>query len=209
MEFTATSAANIVLALLPGFLAERIERMLFYLRSLDKGNEYVSALIYTFVINALYALIGRGLFNLDYPTFIPESAGCLRANPQIGGIALLLLLSISVGGLCGILKYKDWPLKFLREKEFTKRTFHSSFWSEMMTRKKEFVQIEFKNGNRICGYLDAFDLEFGKGPVIFLTGAKWQQLDGQAVDDRVPREILISGEQIEIIEFYKDGNTDV
>lgn len=204
MEITVITV-NILIFLLPGFLALRIDRAIFYNRGEDRFQDLITALIYTFLIILLYTLLVQQISCLTFPSLtIGQGEKWTVIVNEPYGLLIIALFAVILGSSFGYAKNKDFPLVFLRNLKITKRTYYSSFWYEIMNSREDWVVVTLKNGDGLVGYPKQFNVDYEHGPAILLIDSYWIKRDGIEVDDSSEhRTLLIHFDDIKIIEFFK------
>ena len=204
MEVTVITI-NILIFLLPGFLSLRIDRAIFYNRGNDRFQDLITALIYTFIVILLYTLLIQQLCGSSYPslTIREGEKWSIIVNEPLG-LLIITLFAMILGLSFGYFKNKDFPLRILRNIKVTKRTYYTSFWYEVMNTREEYVVVLLKNGDELVGYIKQFSNDYEQGPAILLTNSFWRKRDGIDVEDYELRTLLLSFDDIKIVEFFKE-----
>jgi len=188
----------------------RVDKLIFYHRGDSKFQDAISSLIYTLIIILFYALIFQQLFKLSFPSIKIISAPDFRLSVfEPWGLLFIVLLSVFIGLSFGYIKNKDFPLYILRKWNMTKRTYHSSYWYEIMNSRNDWIIVKLRNGDELIGYPERFNNDYEKGPALLINHANWQIIEGVEVNDNFDRTILLNFEDINLIEFinedYKNG----
>lgn len=197
MELMSTSLTELVLFLMPGFLAAWI---LYGTTSHPKPSQFeriIQALVLTFLIRGLVSLTGviflwlGGIHTVGEWTETSE-----LITSSIASVVLGLFLAFCIN--------KDFIHKFLRKIGFTSRTSHPSEWFYVLSEKVTFVVLHLVDGRRIYGWPKEWPIERGKGqfyimePVWLANDASEDDVENLGVDG-----ILIDSNDVQFIEFMK------
>jgi hypothetical protein len=216
------STLGVFLLLLPGFVTLIVERSLAYQREEAGTTTVAKALVYSFVIYAVFyvfALIWRLL--ADLANLNLDKMDIFHDQTVTHGLKVLLLLVVSILLGLGIarLKMTDWHMRRARKMHLTKRTARSSIWIDIFQdyfagkgekRKEEkrekgaWVTVHLKDGRRIFGWPQYYADAFEDGPVLFLNDAKWINRKNEEFKIAAPG-IFVMGSEIKYIEFKSRG----
>lgn len=193
----STSLVELVLFLMPGFLAAWI---LYGTTSHPKPNQFeriIQALVLTFLIRGIVSLTEvmfiwlGGIYTIGAWTSTSE-----LITSSIASVALGLFIAFCIN--------KDFIHKLLRKVGFTSRTSHPSEWFYVLSEKVTFVVIHLVDGRRIYGWPKEWPIERGKGqfyimdPVWLANDASEEDVENPYVDG-----ILIDSNEVQFIEFMK------
>lgn len=190
---------QILLFLIPGFIATKIYDMLIVRPSKDKFHVIIEAMIFSMIVYTIFSLIpGMKPVSLDPAGF------SVSYNPL--AFLLLLLIAIIIPIVISLFVYHDWPLKLARRINLTKKTARASVWNDTFNEHTTWITIGFADGRRITGWPRFFP-DHPEDPCFFLIYPRWvTQVKGEQVMIPLDVEgILITKEmQIEYIYFLKD-----
>jgi len=199
MDLISTTSIYLLLLLLPGFVSMFVARALAYRPDSQVFDKVLSALVYTFLIHSIYALIFNGLT----PWILRISEGSLTVTLQSkAGLLSFFAIAVSLGVAAGLLENKDWHMKFVRWAHLTSRTSRQSVWMDVFLDKKgSWVTVHLKDGHSVDGWPEYFSDTFTVGPAVFLKQAFWISEDRDPIGIPDPG-ILINGNEIHSIQFY-------
>ncbi|MGB8657039.1 MAG: DUF6338 family protein [Candidatus Zixiibacteriota bacterium] len=203
-----------LLILLPGFITLFVERLLSYQRQ-DIGAIFIAkALVYSFINYSLFSVTGLSLISWTIRVTSAQTKE-ITINPMLFAPLIMLVISVTIGLLIGLLKTKDWHMRFARGIGLTRRTSRTSIWLDIFhdkySRKKEkehprdgsgaYVSVFLKDGRQLYGWPEYFSDDFHDGPILFLTKAAWISEEGNETKIPYPG-ILLNGSQVKFIQFY-------
>ncbi len=197
MEFMSASLTELVLFLMPGFLAAWI---LYGTTSHPKPSQFeriIQALILTFLIKGLVSLIEVAFVLLGKVHAVGEWTDSSE-------IIVSSIVSVLLGLFLASCVNKDVVHKYLRKIGFTTRTSHPSEWFYILSEKVTFVVLHLVDGRRIYGWPKEWPIERGKGQ-FYIMEPVWLPVndEGEAVENHDVDGILIDSNDVQFIEFMK------
>ncbi|MDP8238206.1 MAG: DUF6338 family protein [Candidatus Hatepunaea meridiana] len=193
----------LLLVLLPGFISLLIDRGFVYRPGDTVFDKLIRATFYTFIIHIVYTMIMREFTPWDFNT--DKSKLTIEFTNRLG-VILLFGIAVLLGCIVGWLKTNDIYMRLARRCKLTNLTARSSIWQDVfIDKRRSYVVINLKDGRRINGWPEYYSNQFVKGPVIFLSNAKWIfKEDEKEGEIEIPNPgILINSDEIQFIQFYK------
>ncbi len=183
--------------LMPGFLTAWVVYGLTTYTKPSQFERIVQALIYSFIVTALVAVVESLL--LLAGRFIQLGTWDHSAEVIASGI-----LAIALGLLFSFFMTNDAFFRQARRLRMTSRTpFPSEWYGAFAARPPRYVVLHLDGGRRITGYPMEWPTEPSSGH-FKLTDAAW--LDDQ--NNETPLDtndsILIAAKQVEMVEFLKN-----
>lgn len=186
---------EVLVFLLPGFLAAWI----FYgLTSHPKPGQFervVQALIFTFIIRVL----------LEPTRHLATVLGeVVNVEPLGASVEQLwsLILAVLLGSLLAYLTNTDRVHKRLRAWGFTTRTSHPSEWFCVFSEKVTFIVLNLKDGRRLYGWPKEWPVEPSRGQ-FYVMLPSWVLDDGSQIELPQVDGVLISAEDVKWVEFIR------
>jgi hypothetical protein len=164
-------AIGILVILLPGFLAARIEQRLVVNPEQNEFDKIIEALLYSLFVYVSFSAIFRS-FPLSVTT---EKVGeathySIDANPYhlaaLIGLAVLFAVLQSYAGTHDV-----WGRLFTSLR-VTRRTWRASIWSDVFHNYGGVVQVELADGRSVMGWLKYFS-DRPEQRSLFLERAAW------------------------------------
>jgi len=197
-------ALGILLLLLPGFTCAYISQHLAVRREQTELDKVVEALIFSFV---LY-LATLPFFGYTLPVSWRLAVdGSYQITPHYSHLLTLLASSVAIGILYAANINRDWLLTILRLCGVTERTARSSIWNDIFQEVGGFVQVGFKDGKRLIGWVRYYSDDTNDSSV-FLEDAAWvmENDEQQSIDG--PGILLTKESAIETVSFLNWTTTD-
>jgi len=170
-------ALAILFVLLPGFLCAYIAQSLAVRRKQSDVDKVIEALIFSLI---LY-LITLPHFGFTLPVhWQPEPSGALRIAADYRHLLVLFSLAVALGVLYAANINHDWLMSLMRLVGVTERTARTSIWNDAFQEIGGWVQVGFKNGTQIQGWVRYYSDE-GEESSLFLERAAW--IDGAERDE--------------------------
>ena len=197
---------NILLLLLPGFMAGQIFYSLFHSDDVSMSKRVLDALLFSFFI---YLLVS--LFVAWEPlAYVRENSGRLEyvfnKNNKIllFSIAAIVLVPIVVG----FIYFTDLVHTILRKLNITTKTSRSNTWNDAFLTENRYVIVTFKDGRRVRGYPTMFSSDPEEG-FLYLYNPAWINDDKEKEEEPDYIEsnchgFLLNRDNIELIEFTLD-----
>lgn len=183
--------------LLPGFVSAYISQRLAVRRERSELDKVVQALIFSFL---LY-LATMPAFSYSLPlSWRSDLTGSYLIFANYRFLLVLLALSIILGVLHAANINHDWLLWCLRWAKITERTARSSIWNDTFQEIGGFVQIGFKDGKRLIGWVRYYS-DDSDDCSVFLEQAAWVNDDDQREWIKGPGILLTKESAIESVSF--------
>lgn len=196
-------ALNILLLLLPGFMAGQIFYSLFKANNVSASKRILDALLFSFVIYMIISLF----VTWEPLAYVKEVSGQLnymftKNNVIIClSLAAIILVPISVG----FLYFSDLLHTVLRKLNITTKTSRTNTWNDAFLTQDRYVIVTLKDERRIRGYPIMFSTDPEEG-FLYLYNPAWVNDDKE--NDEEPDYIesnchgyLLNRENIDLIEF--------
>lgn len=169
-EFKFEALAVLVI-LLPGFLAARLEQKLTVTGKRSELDKIVEALLYSFAVYLIYALLTKSFplsvkdtLNGQSHEYTVETKPLLLSS--LAGIAVALAVLKSFAG------NHDLFGKLFRRLRISQRSWRDSTWSDVFHSNGGAVQVQLGDGRSVIGWLKYYSDEAEDG-CIFLERAAW------------------------------------
>jgi hypothetical protein len=169
-------AITILVVLLPGFLAARIEQRLTVNPKQNEFDKTIEALLYSFFIYLIFTAIFRSFpVSLNVEKTGDTAHYSIEASPL--RLALLPLIAVVLSGLVSFAANNDYFGRFFRWLRVTRRTWRSSTWADVFHNFGGVVQVELTDGRCVLGWLKFFS-DRPEDRSVFLERAAWVNADG-------------------------------
>ena len=192
-------ALTVLVILLPGFLAARLEQRLTVKGDRTEFDKTVDALLYSFLIYVLYSSFTKS-FPFDIRDTITAQG---HEYTIITNVALLAGLA-SIGVVLAILKSylvnRDVFGKVFRKLRISQKTWRDSTWGDVFHTYGEAVQVQLTDGRSIMGWLKHYSDDLVEG-CIFLERAAWVAADDALIEIDGPGILLSKASEISSISF--------
>jgi len=167
------SLLSVLVILLPGFLAARLEQRLTVGPKQNEFDKVVEALLYSLFIYLTSTAISRSL-----PVSLKvEKTGDLTrysVETNLWRLALLPLIAVIYAALMSWASNNDILGRFFRKIRVTRRTWRSSIWSDVFHGYGGVIQVELADGRCVMGWLKYYS-DWPENASIFLERAAWVQ----------------------------------
>lgn len=200
-------AITVLVILLPGFLAARIEQRLVANPEQNEFDKTVEALLYSFFIYLSFTAINRSLpVSLRIEQVGGASRYSIEANPT--RLALLPLIAIILAALMAFATNNDFFGRFFRWLRVTRRTWRGYVWSDVFHDYGGVVQVELADGRSVIGWLKYFSDRPENGS-LFLERASWVVAGNtESVPIDGPGILLTGASDIRSVMFLNAGGSD-
>lgn len=186
--------------LLPGFLTAWVFHALTAYPKQSQFERVIQALIFTLLVKVLSdsfkeITIYIGSF---YKVFEWSTGKELATS-----IILAFLLGL-------VLSYYTNNSKFhglLQKLKITNQSSFNSEWEDIFNSVTSFVILDLKDGRRIFGWPSVWPSDPSKGHII-LQNPEWISENGEYIPMSSAQFIVIKAEEIEFVEFLKEGNSN-
>ena len=150
----------VLVILLPGFFAARIEQRLTVNPEQKDFDKIVEALIYSFFIYLAFTAVIRSFpVSLRVDKEGQSTSYSISASPF--RLALLPLIAIVLATIVSSATNHDWFGGFFRWLQVTRRTWRSSIWNDVFQVHGGVVQVELADGRTVIGWLKAASINKG------------------------------------------------
>jgi hypothetical protein len=164
-------AITLLVILLPGFLAARIEQRLVVNPEQNEFDKTIEALLYSFFIYLTFTAIYRSFpVSLTIGKTGESSTYSINASPF--KLALLPLIAILLAALTALASNQDFFGSFFRWLGVTRRTWRASIWSDVFHNYGGVVQVELADGRSVIGWLKYYS-DRAENASLFLERASW------------------------------------
>ena len=181
----------ILIVLLPGFFASRIEQRLTVNPDQDEFDKIVEALIYSFFIYVIFTVIDK-----TFPLALKINQGpangfsySLVASPF--RLALLPLIAVVLAVLVSSATNHDWFGRFFRWIGVTSHTWRPAIWNDVFLSHSGVVQVELADRRSVIGWLKYYS-DRPDNASLFLERASWVREDGGCTEIAGPGILLTS-----------------
>ena len=197
-------ALNVLIFLLPGFVATAFLDALTVPGKRTDFQRFVSALMLTFVIYIIYVLV---LDNTPVLLMEQDQNGVKVYGIQLvkGAMVWLFIITVAISILLAVSINHDLHMKIFRKIGITKRTSRVSVWHDVFMDQKHYVVVNFEDGRRIVGWPEHFCDDVNERS-LFLSSSAWIDTSGdeQKKIELDNHGILITDNaKISTIEFVK------
>jgi hypothetical protein len=196
------AALAVLLVLLPGFLTARVVQSLCVRPSQTELDKIVEALLYSFLIYVVFAVLREPS---PLRVIVTERAdGAKVFSPQVDSVDLLflLLLAFVLGLAVSASVTNDLHGRLFRRARLTQRTTRSSIWSDVFHELGNYVQVQFCDGRKIIGW-PRYYADTPEEASLFLENAAWVDRDNKLVDIPGPGVLTTKNMPIESIMFLR------
>lgn len=199
-------AIAILVVLLPGFFAARIEQRLTVNPEQKDFDKIVEALIYSFFIYLTFTAITHSFpISLRVDKEGPSANYSISASPL--RLALLPMIAVVLATIVSSATNHDWFGGLFRWLQVTSRTWRSSIWNDVFQLHGGVVQVELSDGRSVIGWLKYYS-DRPDNASLFLERASWVRDDGQPVEIIGPGILLTGENHVRSIMFLDAGNPD-
>ncbi|SRR5712692_2349373 len=194
-------ALGVLLVLLPGFLCARVVRSLCPRPQQTELDKIIEALLYSFLVYVLYALIYRSLpLVLRAESQDGGKRYSVEANPWLLLLLTAVALALALG--VGFSLTNDIHGRILRRLRFTQSTFKISVWSDTFHSYGQYVLVELRDRRTVLGWV-RFYSDAPEESSLFLADAAWIGSDGKRTKIDGPGILLTKDAGILSIAFLK------
>ncbi|SRR6266576_1820459 len=183
-----TGALTVLLVLLPGFVCAKLIRWLCPRPQQTEMEKVVDALLYSFVIYAMFVLI----FGIP--------ATIMRRH-----VVILAVIPFLLAALISFFLTNDFAGGLLRRCRLTHRTTRPSLWHDVFHEYSGYVLVELADSRLVFGWVEFYS-DFPNPPTLFLKDACWIDPKTNGRNQIAGPGILISGE-FKSIGFYTAKDT--
>ena len=196
MGETSKDVLALLTQLMPGFLTAWVVYGLTTYTKPPQFERVVQALIYSFLVNGLVAILEVVLL------FVGKTIklGIWDKSSEVIASAMIALL---LGILLSFYMRNDAFFKLARHLKLTTRTPFPSEWYGAFAVKPRYLVLHLSGGRRISGY----PIEWPTEPTVGhfrLTDAAWLDDENTETPLDGDQSILIEAKQVEMVELLKD-----
>ncbi len=172
----STDALTVLLVLLPGFICAKLIRWLCPRPQQTEMEKVVDALLYSFIVYAIFVLI----FGVP--------AKLSRSN-----VAVLVAIPVVLAALVSLFLTNDFAGGFVRWCRLTHRTTRPSIWHDVFHQYSGYVLVELGDGRLVFGWVEFYS-DFPNSPTLFLKDACWIDHATGKRNQIAGAGLLVSGE---------------
>jgi hypothetical protein len=191
-------AVTVLIVLLPGFLAAKLEQKLTVKSGRTELDKIVDALLYSFLIYVLYSLLTKS-FPLDFRDTVTAQGHDYTIVTNAPLLAALVAIAVGLAILKSYAVNKDLFGKIFRWLRISQRSWRASTWSDVFHTYGEAVQVQLTDGRSIMGWLKHYSDDAEEG-CIFLERAAWVA-DDALIEIDGPGILLSKKSEISSISF--------
>jgi hypothetical protein len=196
-------AITVLVILLPGFFAARIEQRLTVNPEQKEFDKTVEALIYSFFIYLVFTAITR-----SFPVSVTINQEGKATNYSVAAsplrLGLLALIAVVLPTLVSFASNNDLFGRFFRSIRATRRTWRSSVWSDVFHAYTGVVQVELVDGRSVMGWLKYYS-DRPEEASVFLEHASWVSAEGHPTAIDGSGILLTAASGIRSIMFLHSG----
>jgi Family of unknown function (DUF6338) len=196
MGETSKDVLTLLTQLMPGFLTAWVVYGLTTYTKPPQFERVVQALIYSFMVNCLVAILERVL--LFAGKFV--QVGIWDKSMEL---IVSTALAIAMGVLLSYLMTNDVFFSLARYLKLTSRTPYPSEWYGAFATKPRYLVLHLIGGRRLSGYPIEWPTEPTTGH-FRMTDAAWIDDDNSESPLDGDDSILIEAKQVEMVELLKD-----
>jgi hypothetical protein len=171
-------AIAVLIILLPGFFAARIEQRLTVNPDQNEFDKTVEALLYSFFVYLVFTAITHS-FPISVKIEKVGEANRYSIEASILHLALLPLIALVLATLTSFASNNDLYGRVFRWLRVTRRTWRETVWSDVFHAQTGVVQVELADGRCIMGWLKYFSDRPGNAKSLFLERTAWVTPDLQ------------------------------
>jgi hypothetical protein len=187
---------TILTQLMPGFLTAWVVYGLTTYTKPSQFERIVQALIYSFIVSALVAV-------LETLLLFAGRCICLGTWDHSAEVIASASIAITLGFLLSFFMTDDAFFSLARRIGVTSRTaFPSEWYGAFKVGPPRYVVLHLDNGRRITGYPSEWPTEPTIGH-FKLIDAAWLDDDNKDISLDMNHSILIAAKQVEMVEFLK------
>jgi hypothetical protein len=199
-------AIAVLVILLPGFFAARVEQRLTVNPEQREFDKTVEALIYSFFIYLVFTAVAHSFpISIRIDKEGQATSYSISASPL--RLALLPLIALVLATLVSCAANHDWFGRIFRALGVTGRTWRSSIWNDVFHSQGGVVQVELADGRSVIGWLKYYS-DRPENASLFLERASWVQANGEPVLIDGPGILLTAESGIRSIMFLNFETTE-
>ncbi len=204
----SVEAVNILLLLLPGFIAGQVFYSIFQVADVPVSKRTLDALIFTFVIYLIVSSVylWQPLATVNFA----DGSMSFSVNENSKLIWLALAVTVVVPIVIGSLYHSDVLHAVFRKLNITTKTSRKNTWNDAFLSQNRHVIVTLKDDRRIRGYPTMFSTDPEEG-FLYLYNPAWINDDKE--DDSEPdyfesgcHGFLLNRDNIDLIEFTLNEN---
>ena len=190
---------TVLVVLLPGFFAARLEQRLTVNPKQSEFDKTIEALLYSFFVYLIYTGIFRSLPVSLKADKVGESVHyTIEASPL--RLVVLPLIALVLSVLVSFAANNDFFGGFFRLLRVTRRTWRSSTWADVFHSYSGVVQVVLTDGRSVMGWLKYFS-DRPEDRTMFLERAAWVNADGNLEQIQGPGILLTEKSGIREVMF--------
>ncbi len=196
MGETSKDVLTLLTQLMPGFLTAWVVYGLTTYTKPAQFERVVQALIYSFIVSAIVALLEKGLL-------LAGKFVCLGTWDKSGELIASTAVAILLGVVLSYFMTNDSFFGLARRLRLTTRTPFPSEWYGAFATKPRYLVLHLEGSRRIAGYPIEWPTEPNVGH-FRLTDAAWINDDNSETPLDADESILIAAKQVEMVELLKN-----
>lgn len=202
MELPTSDLFELFTKLLPGFLAAAVFHALTPYPKRDVFERVIAALIFTLFAQLLVAAIHAAALWVGTLGFTVGAWG------RMTELSWGAIIGIGLGVIWAHAVNNGWTHALLHRVGTTKRTSLPTQWFSAFSGLERFVVLHFKDGRRLMGWPIEWPDEPDSGHFV-LQAPSWLMDDGTAADMCQVEAFLVSGKDVEAVEFLRFADDKV
>lgn len=192
-------ALNILLFLCPGLLATVIIRLLVYRKETGTFETIVSALLWSLLIYAVCAALGRdAAVQLTETKRGDTTFRGISYNP--GAIGWMLGIAVAFAAVVAAALNHDWIGRLLRWTRITTQSGRATIWLDVFAQYRKFVVVHLSDERRVFGWVLHYS-NSGDDGYIYLHEPKWINEKNEYVPTGSHGVFFVKRDLIDFIEF--------
>lgn len=196
MGETSKDVLALLTQLMPGFLTAWVVYGLTTYTKPSQFERVVQALIYSFIVNALVAVVEK-------PLLWVGKVAQVGVWDKTAELITSTIVALALGLVLSYYMRNDAFFRFARQLKLTSRTPFPSEWYGAFARRPRYVVLHLTGSRRISGYPSEWPTEPTIGH-FRLTNAAWIDDQNKEMPLEADESILIEAKQVEMVEFLKD-----
>lgn len=193
MNAISNNVVNLLIFLLPGFVAAVVFHSLTPFPRREPFERTVQALIFTILIQAAVVVARSGLL------FMGRSGLELGPWNQRAELIWAVFLAVSLGLLSAAVSNRDSVHRVLRKLKITHQTSYASEWYGALCRGDSYVVLHLNGGRRLYGWPEEWPSTPGKGHFVIIQ-AEWLEDSESTILPRGSR-VIVSAADVEMVEL--------
>jgi drug/metabolite transporter superfamily protein YnfA len=191
-------ALQILIFLIPGFIASTVLNMLVVRVEQKQFGKVVEALVFTLIIFVVYSFVSQ-----KSPIQLSKVGENVAYSYDSHAFLWLVGISIVIPVIMSALVTHDLHMKLARSLRISKKTARTSVWVDVFYDLDNYIIVNFKDGRSIFGWPTYFSTDPDQ-PYIFLSEPAWYEEDKFQPVKELEGILITPEHEIESIEVLKD-----